>query len=86
MFNDNIINITPYKELHLGKLSIYDFVDKNASEKISCQVIEYLQTQKPYVMSPGIYEHPFKKGQRLLGTYCYTDGKYSWDRTHGNMS
>ena len=31
-------------------------------------------------MSPGIYEHPFKPGYRLLGPYQYTDDKFSWDR------
>ena len=32
------------------------------------------------MMSPGVYEHPFIPGKRLLGPYCYTDGHYWWDR------
>jgi len=44
------------------------------------KVIAYLRTTKPYMMCPGIYEHPFKPGKELLGPYFYTDGKYFWDR------
>ena len=31
-------------------------------------------------MSPGVYEHPFQPGKRLVGPYTYTDGQYYWDR------
>lgn len=73
-----IINITPFKELRSGKLSIHDYVE--SGYKVPQTVIVYLQTTKPYLMSPGIYEHPFKPGHRLLGPYRYTDDKYCWDR------
>ena len=73
-----IINITPFKELHSGKLSIHDYVE--SGYEVPETVITYLQTTNPYLMSPGIYEHPFKPGYRLLGPYQYTDDKFSWDR------
>ena len=70
----NIINITPYKELHLGEKSIYDYIDKKKA--IYKNVINYLKTEKTYLMSPGLYVHPFKPEIQLLGPYLYTDGKY----------
>jgi len=73
-----IINITPFKELRSGKMSIYDYVEPGY--QVPGVVIAYLQTTKPYLMSPGIYEHPFKPGHRLLGPYRYTDDKFCWDR------
>ena len=75
---EKIINITPYKELHLGEKSIYDYIDKKKA--IYENVINYLKTEKPYLMSPGLYVHPFKSEIQLLGPYLYTDGKYCWDR------
>ena len=44
------------------------------------RVIAYLRTTNPFIMSPGIYEHPFRAGESLLDPYTYTDGKYYWDR------
>lgn len=71
--------LTPYKELLSGDASIHDFVGEK--ETVPDKVIAYLKTTKPYMMSPGIYEHPFKEGKELLGPYWYTDGeKYFWDR------
>lgn len=72
------ICLTPYMELCSGNLSIYDYVEKGYT--VPDKVLLYLQTTNPYMMSPGIYEHPFKKGQNLLGPYWYTDGTYYWDR------
>ena len=73
-----MICITPYKELKSGDKSIYDYVkDGYVVEE---KVIAYLRTSKPAMMSPGIYEHPFKPGHTLLGPYMYTDGTYIWDR------
>ncbi len=73
-----MICITPYKEIKCGEESIYDYVQEGYT--VPDQVIAYLRTTKPYYMCPGIYEHPFKPGQRLLGPYVYTDGRYYWDR------
>ena len=70
--------LTPYKELRFGEKSIHDYVKKNYS--VPDRVIAYLRTTQPYIMSPGIYEHPFKPGKSLLGPYTYTDGHYYWDR------
>ena len=72
------ISLTPFKELRGGKESIYDNIKDGYS--VPSKVIAYLKTTNPYMMSPGIYEHPFIKGKRLLGPYLYTDGKYCWDR------
>jgi hypothetical protein len=58
----------------MGTKSIYDYVKEGYS--VSNQVIEYLKTTKPFYMSPGIYDHPFRPGVELLGPYTYTDGKY----------
>ena len=74
----DVISLTPYKELHDGKESIRDHVKEGYT--VPDKVIEYLKTTTPFVMSPGIYEHPFKPGVRLLGPYWFTDGKYYWDR------
>ncbi len=73
-----MVCLTPYKELHCGDKSIHDYVQENYT--VPDQVIAYLRTTQPYIMRPGIYEHPFKPGKRLLGPYMYTDGKYYWDR------
>lgn len=70
--------LTPFKELHLGRESIYDWVEEGYS--VPVKVIAYLKTTEPDMMSPGVYEHPFIPGKRLLGPYCYTDGHYWWDR------
>ena len=70
--------LSPFKELHFGDKSIHDFVQEGYT--VPERVITYLRTTDPYIMCPGIYEHPFKPGKRLLGPYTYTDGKYYWDR------
>jgi len=72
------ICITPYKEIKGGEKSIYDFIKNDYS--VPNKVIEYLRTTKPFVMSPGIYKHPFKPEVDLLGPYMYTDVHYYWDR------
>lgn len=72
------INITPFKEIKGGELSIYDYVEEGYT--VPEKVIEYLQTREPQLMSPGVYPHPFKEGKTLLGPYSYGDGKYCWDR------
>ena len=74
----NIVCITSYKEIRGGEKSIYENVREGYS--VPEKVIAYLRTTTPFMMSPGIYEHPFKPGSRLLGPYLYTDGKYYWDR------
>lgn len=73
-----MVCLSPYKELHCGDKSIYDHVQEGYT--VPDQVIAYLRTTQPYLMSPGIYEHPFRPGKQLLGPYRYTDGKYYWDR------
>lgn len=70
--------LTPFKELRLGSESIYDWVEEGYA--VPAKVIAYLKTTEPDIMSPGIYEHPFKPDTRLLGPYCYTDGHFWWDR------
>ena len=73
-----MICITPYKEIRCGDESIYDHILNDYT--VPVQVIDFLRTTQPYTMQPGVYEHPFKPGKRLLGPYLYTDGKYCWDR------
>ena len=75
---NNVIPITPYKELRGGKESIHEHIQEGYA--VPNKVIAYLQTTEPFMMSPGIYEHPFKEGNRRLGPYLFTDGKYYWDR------
>ena len=70
--------LTPFKELGLGSESIHDWVEEGYT--VPAKVIAYLKTTEPDIMSPGIYEHPFRPGVRLLGPYCYTDEHYWWDR------
>ena len=76
--NDEMICLTPYKELKQGEESIYDHIQEGY--QVPDKVIAYLMTTKPYVMSPGVYKHPFKKEVDLYGPYMYTDGIYFWDR------
>lgn len=78
MTDETIKFITPYKEIRGGEESIYDHIQEGYT--VPDKVIAYLRTTTPYLMSPGVYEHPFKAGCRLLGPYWYTDGKYCWDR------
>lgn len=70
--------LTPFEELHQGDESIYDWVEEGYT--VPAKVIAYLKTAEPYVMSPGVYDHPFKPGMKLLGPYCYADDHYWWDR------
>ena len=72
------ICISPFREIHCGNKSIHDYVQEGYT--VPDRVIAYLRTTQPYLMSPGVYDHPFKPGKRLLGPYLYTDGKYYWDR------
>ena len=72
------ICLSPYKELLSGDESIYDHVQEGYT--VPDKVITYLRTTKPYLMSPGVYEHPFKPGKELLGPYMYEDGIHYWDR------
>ena len=73
-----MVCLTPFEELRLGDASIHDWVEEGY--EVPDKVLDYLKTTEPYMMSPGIYEHPFKPGERLLGPYCYTDGHFWWDR------
>jgi len=57
---DNAISITPYKELHDGDESIHKHTQDGYA--VPNKVIIYLQTTVPFMMSPGIYNHPFKIG------------------------
>ncbi len=75
---EEMICLSPFKELRCGDESIYDFVQEDYT--VPNRVIAYLRTTQPYLMSPGIYTHPFKPEKRLCGPYMYTDGKYYWDR------
>ena len=75
---EKMVCISPFKETHCGDHSIYDFVKEGYT--VPNKVITYLKTTEPYMMCPGIYEHPFKHGTKLLGPYTYTDGHYWWDR------
>lgn len=75
---DKMICLTPYKELNIGEESIFDHV--KGGYKVPDKVIAYLRTRKPFLMSPGIYNHPFKKDKSLPGPYLYTDDTYFWDR------
>ena len=72
------ICLTPYKELRLGNESIFDHIDH--SFFVPDKIILYLQTKDLYFLSPGIYPHPFREDNNLLGPYVYTDGHYYWDR------
>ena len=72
-----MVCISPFAEIHCGDESIFDFVQEGYI--VPKKVIAYLQTTKPYMMCPGIYEHPFIKGKNLLGPYMYTDGHYWWE-------
>ena len=74
---ENLICISPFKELRGGEESIYDYIDKDFS--VPDKVIAYLRVKTGCLARPGIYEHPFKVGMRLLGPFKYTDGKYIWD-------
>lgn len=73
-----MVCLTPFVELRLGDEKIHEWVEEGYS--VPEKVIDYLKTTEPDIMSPGVYEHPFKAGVRLLGPYCYTDGHYWWDR------
>ena len=73
-----MVCLAPFEELRLGDASIHDWVEEGY--EVPDKVLAYLKTTEPYMMSPGIYEHPFKPGERLLGPYCYTDGHFWWDR------
>lgn len=73
-----MVCLTPFKELGLGGESIHDWVQEGYS--VPEKVIAYLRTTEPDIMSPGIYEHPFKPRTQLLGPYCYGDDRYWWDR------
>ena len=73
-----MICLTPYKELHSGEESIYNHVHEGYG--VPEKVIAYLRTTKPFLMSPGTYDHLLKEGTRLLGPYLYTDDTYYWDR------
>ncbi|MBR4514070.1 MAG: hypothetical protein IKO61_04215 [Lachnospiraceae bacterium] len=75
---NNKVCLSPFKELNEGDKSIYDFVRDGYS--VPDKVIAYLRIKEPYMMSPGVYDHPFKTGTQLLGPYLYTDGYYYWDR------
>lgn len=72
--------LTPYKEFTGNKN--YDSIRKHTQSgyTVPNKVIKYLQVGDAYMMCPGIYEHPFKPGVRLLGPYFYSDGHYYWDR------
>ena len=50
--------LSPFKELHFGDKSIHDYVQEGYT--VPDKVIAYLRITEPYMMCPGIYEHPFK--------------------------
>lgn len=73
-----MVCVSPFVEIHCGEESIFDYIQEGYT--VPEKVIAYLQTTKPYMMCPGVYEHPFIKGKKLMGPYMYTDGHYWWDR------
>lgn len=73
-----MINLTPYIELKQGQESIYENINPN--NVVPDKMILYLRLGTAYVMSPGIYNHPFKTDTKLLGPYVYTDELFCWDR------
>lgn len=75
---EKMVCVSPFKEINCGGESIYDYVQEGY--EVSDKVIAYLKTTYPYVMSLGIYKHPFKPDMDLVGPYLYTDGHYYWDR------
>jgi len=78
MCNTRIISITPYKELHGGKESIYDHISTSSSPPPD-KVIAYLRAPDPALVCPGVYDHPFIEGRKLFGPNKCTDGKFFWD-------
>ncbi len=77
-YTDTVISLTPYEELGQGEESIHDHIMDGYT--VPTKVIAYLRTTKPYVMSPGMYNHPFRNDIELWGPYVYTDDLYNWDR------
>ena len=75
---DNMICITPYKELSCGEESIYDHTRKGY--QVPDKVITYLKTEHCLCVCMGVYDHPFKEGVSISGPYIYADDKYYWDR------
>ncbi len=75
---EKMVCISPFKEINGGEESIYDYVQEGY--EVPDKVIAYLKTTNPYLMSLGIYKHPFKPDKNLCGPYLYTDGYYYWDR------
>ena len=73
-----IIDLTPYKEIHCGKESIYDNVEEGFS--VPDKVVLYLRTNDNLCAAPGIYEHPFMSGRNLFGPYISSDDIYAWER------
>ena len=75
-----LINLVPYREFAGGKHS--DSITEHTQDgyTVPDKVLTYLQVGDAYMMCPGIYDHPFKPGTRLLGPYYYTDGIHYWDR------
>lgn len=71
-------NLTPYSQLMCGKEDIHEHIKEEY--KVPEKVLAYLCVGEPYLMCPGIYDHPFKEGIQLLGPYIYSDGYYYWDR------
>ena len=75
---EKMICLTPYKEILGGEESIYEHVSEGYS--VPDKVITYLKIAPAFLMSPGVYDHPFKDNTRLLGPYLYSDDTYYWDR------
>lgn len=71
-------HITPYKELRGGLESIHDHVSSSAPMPPD-KVIAYLRAPSPSIACPGVYDHPFIEGRKLLGPYKCTDGNFFWD-------
>lgn len=55
---EKMVCISPFKEINGGEESIYDYVQDRY--EVPDKVIAYLKTTNPYLMSLGIYKHPFK--------------------------
>lgn len=77
---ERLIDITPYKELCGGDNADSIHNHTQPGYIVPQKVITYLQVGEAFLMCPGIYDHPFKLGTRLLGPYLYSDGQYCWDR------
>lgn len=75
---NNKICLSPFKEINCGSESIYDYVKDG--HMVPDTVITYLKSTTPYLMCPGVYEHPFNKGKMIPGPYLCKDDNFYWEQ------